>query len=91
MFKQKKKDLTKYTNFSSYRKPSVIFFMKNKKIENIQITEYQYSINRSRLIMIQSLLINQIYNGVGYCVYINNCKDLYFYYFNTYKIISHKQ
>ena len=91
MFKQKTNLIKKYTNFSSYRKPSLIFFMKNKKINNLQITKYQHSINRSRIIMIQSLLINQIYNGVAYCIYINNCKDLYFYYFNTYKMISHKQ
>lgn len=91
IFKQQKNLIKKYTNFSSYRKPSLIFFMKNKKIEHSQITKYQHSINRSRIIMIQSLLINQIYNGVAYCIYINNCKDLYFYYLNTYKIISYKQ
>lgn len=88
MFKQRTNTIKKYTNFSSYRKPSLIFLMKNKKVENSQTIKYHYSINRSKLVMIQSLLINQIYNGVAYCIYINNCVNLYFYYYYAYKTIS---
>ncbi len=89
VFKQQKQN--SYIDYKAYRKPSLIFFMKNTKAEQAKIINFQYVINRLRIVMIQSLLAHQIYNGVGYCIYINHCYDLYLFYFYTYKLISQKQ
>ena len=91
VFKQKINLNKKYSTYSSYRRPSLIFFFKNIKSINLKNLKHYYSINRTRTIMIQSLCINQIYNGVGFCIYINDCLTLYFYYYSTYKLISKKK
>lgn len=85
---QKRND---YIDYLAYRRPSLIFFMKNIQSEETKIVNFHYPINRLRIVMIQSLLAQQIYNGVGYCIYINRCYDLYLFYFKTYKWTSKKK
>lgn len=86
----KQQKSSEYIDYKAYRLPSLIFFMKNIKAENSKLVDFQYFINKLRIVMIQSLLTHQIYNGVGYCIYINRCDDLYLFYFSTYKLISQK-
>lgn len=80
----------KYSYYLARRLPSVIFLMKNKGYIKTKDTFFYGQYLRLRVCLFQSLSSTQTFNGVGYCIYINNCRTLYSFYNKVSKYIYSK-
>lgn len=74
------RNLQKYGYYFAKRLPSIVFLMSNNNFVKTKKNPFYGQFLRLRFCIFQSLNSNQLFNGIGYCVYINDSSILYDFY-----------
>lgn len=80
---QNRKAFARYSQYFGKRLPSVLLLTKNMDYIKTKKRFFHGQFRRLRMCVFQSLTTNQLFNGLGYCIYLNDCIFLY----NMYKAV----